>query len=159
MDGDPIARKEGRARLLRSLAGKAWASPNTALGLALGAVAVMLGARARVANNAIEFLDQPFVDLIERSAVTLGNTIHYAPGRDPDRTIITRYDGSARVRLGDHERAHTLQYERWGPFFLLAYGISWLPFVPPAGSRFEHAADDTAARWGVPAEDAPEGPV
>ena len=129
----------------RSLLGKAWASPNTALGLFIGTVAVMLGARARLGNNAIEFLDQPFVTLIQRSAVTLGNTIHYAPGRDPER-VIRRYDGSAEVRLGDHERAHTEQYERWGPFFLLAYGISWLPFVPPAGSRFEHAADDAAER-------------
>lgn len=131
--------------ILRSILGKFWASPNTLFGLALGTVAVMLGARARLANNAIEFLDQPFVDLIGRSAVTLGNTIHYAPGRDPDR-VIRRYDGRAAVRLGDHERAHTRQYERWGPFFLLAYAISWLPFVPPAGSRFEHAADDEAER-------------
>ncbi len=128
-----------------SVLGKLWASPNTALGLALGMVAVMLGARARLANNAVEFLDQPFVDLIARSAVTLGNTIHYAPGRDPDQ-VMRRYDRQATVRLGDHERAHTDQYERWGPFFLLAYAISWLPFVPPAGSRFEHAADDDAER-------------
>lgn len=118
----------------------------------------MLGARARVANNAIEFLDQPFVDLIGRSAVTLGNTIHYAPGRDPDRTI-RRYDGRAVVRLGDHERAHTDQYERWGPFFLLAYAISWLPFVPPAGSRFEHAADDEAERRRGGRGDAGGGPA
>ncbi|MEO6462483.1 MAG: hypothetical protein ABIP29_05355 [Candidatus Eisenbacteria bacterium] len=133
--------------ILRSTLGKLWASPNTVLGLVLGVVAVMLGARARIGDNAIEFLDQPFVDLIERSAVTLGNTIHYAPGRDPDQAI-RRYDRSATVRLGDHERAHTDQYERWGPFFLLAYAISWLPFVPPAGSRFEHAADDAAERRG-----------
>ena len=128
-----------------SVLGKVWASPNTLLGLALGAVAVMLGARVRLANNAIEFLDQPFVDLIQRSAVTLGNTIHYAPGRDPG-DVIRRYDRTAELMLGDHERAHTHQYERWGPFFLLAYAISWLPFVPPAGSRFEHGADDAALR-------------
>ena len=137
-----------------SLPGKLWTLPNTLLGLVLGVVAVMLGARARLANNAIEFLDQPFVDLIERSAVTLGNTIHYAPGRHPDQ-VIRRYDRSAVVRLGDHERAHTDQYERWGPFFLLAYAISWLPFVPPAGSRFEHGADDDAARRRVGAEPGP----
>jgi hypothetical protein len=124
---------------------KLWASPNTLLGLGLGTVAVMLGGRARLANNAIEFLDQPFVTLIGRSAVTLGNTIHYAPGRDPDM-VIRRYDKRAEVRLGAHEAAHTRQYERWGPLFLVAYAVSWLPFVPPAGSRFEHAADDEAER-------------
>ena len=139
---------------VRSLLGKLWASPNTALGLAIGTVAVMLGARARFANNAIEFLEQPFVTLIGRNAVTLGNTIHYAPGRDPER-VIRSYDGARNVKLGDHERAHTHQYERWGPLFLFAYAISWLPFVPPAGSRFEHAADDVAERWGR-SEDSPE---
>ena len=123
--------------------GKAWTAPNTALGLLLGAVAIMLGARARGGRNAIEFLDQPFVTLLGKSAVTLGNTVHYAPGRGPEQVVV-RYDGRATVRLGDHEHAHTLQYERWGPFFLVAYAVSWLPFVPPAGSRFEHAADDAA---------------
>jgi len=126
-----------------SLLGKLWALPNTLLGLAVGAVAVMLGARAQAGRNAIEFLDQPFVGLLGKSAITLGNTIHYAPGRDADH-LVPRYDGRSLVRLGDHEQAHTRQYERWGPLFLFAYGWSWLPFVPPAGSRFEHAADDAA---------------
>lgn len=126
-----------------SVLGKLWTLPNTAIGLVVGAVAVMLGSRARVGRNAIEFLDQPFVGLLRKSAITLGNTIHYAPGRTPD-ILVLRYDGRAFVSLGEHERAHTRQYERWGPFFLIAYGCSWLPFVPPAGSRFEHAADDAA---------------
>ncbi len=130
-----------------SLAGKAWTLPNTLLGLAVGAVAVMLGARAQAGRNAIEFLDQPFVGLLGKSAITLGNTIHYAPGRLPGQ-VVRRYDGRAVVELGEHERAHTLQYERWGPFFLVAYFVSWLPFVPPAGSRFEHAADDAAESAG-----------
>ncbi len=126
-----------------NLLGKIWTLPNTALGLAFGAVAVMLGARARFGRNAIEFLDQPFVGALRKSAITLGNTIHYAPGRTPD-LLVRRYNGRALVSLGEHERAHTWQYERWGPFFLIAYAWSWLPFVPPAGSRFEHAADDAA---------------
>ena len=126
-----------------SVIGKLWTLPNTALGLAVGGIAVMLGARAQAGRNAIEFLDQPFVGLLRKSAITLGNTIHYAPGRSPE-TLLLRYDGRALVRLGEHERAHTRQYERWGPFFLIAYGWSWLPFVPPTGSRFEHAADDAA---------------
>ncbi len=126
-----------------SILGKLWTLPNTLLGLLVGTVAVMLGSRVRVGRNAIEFLDQPFVGLLRKSAITLGNTIHYAPGRDADHLVL-RYDGRALVALGEHERAHTRQYERWGVFFLIAYGCSWLPFVPPAGSRFEHAADDAA---------------
>lgn len=122
---------------------KLWTLPNTLLGLAVGAVAVILGARAQAGRNAIEFLDQPFVALLGKSAITLGNTIHYAPGREPGQ-VVRRYDGRGLVRLGEHERAHTRQYERWGPLFLVAYMVSWLPFVPPAGNRFEHAADDAA---------------
>jgi membrane protein YqaA with SNARE-associated domain len=128
-----------------SILGKLWTLPNTALGLAVGAVAVILGARAQAGRNAIEFLDQPFVGLLGKSAITLGNTIHYAPGRGPEHAC-RRYDGRAHVNLGAHERAHTLQYERWGPLFLVVYAVSWLPFVPPAGNRFEHAADDAAER-------------
>ena len=126
-----------------SIPGKLWTLPNTALGLSVGVVAVILGARARVGRNAIEFLEQPFVALARKSAITLGNTIHYAPGRDAEHLVL-RYDGRALVLLGEHERAHTRQYERWGPFFLVVYAWSWLPFVPPAGNRFEHAADDAA---------------
>ena len=125
--------------------GKLWTLPNTLIGVAFGTIAVMLGARAQAGRNAIEFLDQPFIELIGRSAMTLGNTIHYAPGRGPEH-VARRYDGCGHVNIGAHERAHTLQYERWGPLFLVAYAISWLPFVPPAGSRFEHAADDAAER-------------
>ena len=129
--------------------GKLWTSPNTALGLALGAVAVMLGARARWGRNALEFLDNPVVGFMHKAAFVLGNTIHYAPGRTPDE-LVPRYDRAGWVVLGEHERAHTAQYERWGPFFLVAYLVSWLPFVPPAGNRFEHAADDAAERVAHP---------
>ena len=132
-------------RAVLGLLGKLWTLPNTLLGVAFGTVAVMLGARAQAGRNAIEFLDQPFIGLLGRSAMTLGNTIHYAPGRGPEH-VAPRYDRCGPVNIGAHERAHTRQYERWGPLFLVAYAISWLPFVPPAGSQFEHAADDEAQR-------------
>ncbi|MGH7725361.1 MAG: hypothetical protein ACREOU_08030 [Candidatus Eiseniibacteriota bacterium] len=128
-----------------SALGKIWTSPNTVLGVTVGAVAVMLGARAQRGRNAIEFLDNPFVALLGVRAVTLGNTIHYAPGWGPD-DFVTRYDGSARIGLGQHEESHTLQYERWGPLFLPVYFVCWLPWIPPSGNRFEHAADDRAER-------------
>ena len=126
-----------------SVLGKIWTSPNTLLGLAVGAVAVTLGARAQRGRNAIEFLDNPFIAHVGCAAMVIGNTIHYAPGRSPDE-LVRRYDRAGSVVLGEHERAHTAQYERWGPFFLVAYAICWLPFVPPHGNRFEHGADDTA---------------
>ena len=126
-----------------SVLGKIWTLPNTLLGLACGAVAVTLGARVQVGRNAIEFLGNPFIAHFGSAAMVLGNTIHYAPGRSPD-DVVQRYDRAGFVFLGEHERAHTAQYERWGPFFLFAYAICWLPFVPPRGNRFEHDADDRA---------------
>src|SRR5262249_48349552 len=51
------------------------------------------------------------------SAMTLG---HVVLGRDVQLLASTR----------DHERVHVRQCERWGPFFLPAYGIaSLLPFL------------------------------
>ena len=132
-----------------SVLGKVWTSPNTLLGLLFGAVAVTLGARVQRGRNAIEFLGNPFIAHWGRAAMVLGNTIHYAPGRSP-QDVVPRYDLSGSVVLGEHERAHTVQYERWGPFFLFAYAICWLPFVPPSGNRFEHGADDEAARTRAP---------
>ena len=128
-----------------SVLGKVWTSPNTLLGLLFGAVAVTLGARAQRGRNAIEFLGNPFIAHWGRAAMVLGNTIHYAPGYTPD-VLVARYDRAGSVFLGEHERAHTAQYERWGPFFLVAYAICQLPFVPPDGNRFEHAADDMAQK-------------
>jgi len=126
-----------------SVLGKIWTSPNTLLGLLLGAVAMARGARVQRGRNAIEFLENPFIGRWGRAAMVLGNTIHYAPGRSPS-DVVRRYDRAGSVVLGEHERAHTAQYERWGPFFLVAYAICWLPFVPPRGNRFEHGADDVA---------------
>jgi len=126
-----------------SALGKLWTLPNTLLGLAAGGVGLALGGRAGAGRNAIEFHDSLLVSALRRSAITLGNTIHYAPGRDPE-DLVTRYDGAARVSLGEHERAHTRQFERLGPFFLPVYVAAWLPFVGGAGNLFEHAADDVA---------------
>lgn len=127
-----------------SALGKLWTLPNTLLGLVAGGVALALGARAGTGHNAIEFHGSPLVGWLRRGAITLGNTIHYARGMDPGREV-TRYDGAGSVTLGEHERAHTLQFERWGPLFLLVYGVLWLPGVGGAGNAFEHAADDHAA--------------
>jgi hypothetical protein len=127
-----------------SALGKLWTLPNTLLGVVAGGAALALGARAGVGRNAIEFHDSRLVAWVRRSAITLGNTIHYAPGMRPERDV-SRYDGRGRVTLGEHERAHTLQYERWGPLFLIVYGVMWLPGVGGAGHPFEHAADDRAA--------------
>jgi len=126
-----------------SALGKVWTLPNTLLGLVAGGAALALGGRVGVGRNALEFHDSRLVGALRKSAITLGNTIHYAPGRDPE-DLVRRYDGAARVALGEHERAHTRQFERLGPFFLPLYVAAWLTFVGGAGNPFEHAADDAA---------------
>jgi len=133
-----------------SALGKLWTLPNTLLGLAAGGVALALGARAGAGGgrNAIEFHDNRLVGWLGKGAITLGNTIHYAPGMRPERSV-RRYDGAGRVALGEHERAHTLQFERLGPLFLVVYGVAWLPGIFGEGNVFERAADRSAA--GLPA--------
>ncbi len=127
-----------------SALGKLWTLPNTLLGVVAGGAALALGGRVGAGRNAIEFHGSALVAALRKSAITLGNTIHYAPGRTPaDR--VRRYDGRGSVTLGAHERAHTLQFERLGPLFLPVYVAAWLPFVGGAGNRFEQAADDAAA--------------
>lgn len=40
--------------------------------------------------------------------------------------VILGVDQGTLERVGSHERVHVRQYERWGPFFLPAYGLaSW----------------------------------
>lgn len=74
--------------------------------------------------------------------MTLGNVILHTGG-SMDETTLTYacragLASGERVRLGDHERAHVLQYLALGPLFLPMYfacgGIHH-------GNRFEQAAD------------------
>lgn len=139
-------------RALRALligAGTVWSSPNTLLGLALGLPGLLRGARLRVSDGALVFLDYPWGP---GGALTLGQVILHT-GASLDlrcHTYAQRAAGSplpleAPVRLGDHERAHVYQYLLFGPAFLPLYllcgGIS-------ARNRFERAADRYASGEG-----------
>jgi len=99
------------ARLLRYL----WAAPYTVLGLALGSIGVLFGARWRPYHGAIEIfggrIGRGIASLppsLGFSAMTLGH-------------VILAVDRSALAQLRLHEHVHVRQYERWGPFFLPAY--------------------------------------
>lgn len=85
--------------------GKVWASPTTAIGLALGLLGWLCGgARPRLGNNAVELygnrLIAPFTP-----AITIGHVICYA-SRAPD------------LRTQAHERQHTYQAELLGPLYV-----------------------------------------
>lgn len=101
-------------------AGYIWAAPNTLLGAAAGFVVLCLGGHVRLVHGAAEFHGGVLGRLCTNlpagycfSALTLGHVIL----------------GTSRAALDAarrHEHVHVRQYERWGVFFLPAYGLSSL---------------------------------
>jgi hypothetical protein len=129
------------ARRALCVLGVAWAAPNTAIGLLLGAAAMSRGARPRLRTRdlALVFHGVPWGP---GGALTIGNVILHT-GHDLDERCYTyaRAAGEATdapIGMGDHERAHVLQYMVLGPLFLplhLACG------GVRGSNRFERAAD------------------
>jgi hypothetical protein len=115
-------KREPRRLDLKDMAGKVWASPNTALGLVVGGLGYAVGQanrlrpgdqadpRIRLGHNAVEFIHNP---LVVAGAITLGNTANYRG--DP-------YDPNDRFWKGErpqvHEQQHTVQGQQLGPFYL-----------------------------------------
>ena len=97
-----------------------WALPNTLLGLLVALTAFPRG-RVQVVDGVIEVCGGGVTWLLSRAplvpggaaALTLG---HVVLGLDERRLANTRI----------HERVHVRQTERWGPFFLPAYGLGSL---------------------------------
>src|SRR5437016_13739549 len=96
-----------------------WALPTTAVGLVVGAPALVSGGKMRWVDGVLE-IHGGFVShfLLEwtllkggASAMTLG---HVVLGRDRAALDWSR----------SHERVHVRQCERWGPLFLPAYGVA-----------------------------------
>ena len=92
-----------------------WASPNTLLGLALGAIWWLGGARLRRVDGVLELaLAAPARPprlgawRLPFAAITLGH-------------VVLAVDQASLDQWRVHERVHVAQYERWGPFFLPAY--------------------------------------
>jgi len=103
-------------RLFRYL----WAIPYTLLGLVLGGVAALFGAKVRRNHGVIEVYGGRAGAAVARlphalgfSAMTLGH-------------VILAVDRSALAQLRRHEHVHVRQYERWGPLFVPAYLLSSL---------------------------------
>jgi hypothetical protein len=143
-----VTRNAGCARWkvagLFDAAGKAWAFPNTLIGLLLGVVAWPLGARFFLGENAIGVRGFP----LGRGALTLGNVVIYARRCSPDERVCM-YGDPRRLPVGRHEAAHTFQYQLLGPLFVAVYlacgGVS-------ARNPLEQAANDYAAggHWWPP---------
>jgi hypothetical protein len=105
-----------------SFIGKIWNLPNTAIGVTWGVLGggfiPGVGAEVSFENNAIQFINHPFMD----GAITIGNTISYMEGFGPEYKL-----PNGPVRL--HEIQHTYQGQVLGPLYLPANiigGISGL---------------------------------
>ena len=144
----PPARFDPRLDVL----GKIWASPYTLLGAAYGGFGhlygIATGRRPQISfgNNAIQFINNPFVN--RRSAFTLGNAILYGAEQSPETP--GAYGNLQVKNVGEHEKAHTYQYQTLGPFFgpayMLAGGFSG-PTNPSATTR-GNPFEDAAQRYG-----------
>lgn len=116
-----------------------WAAPYSLLGLTVGLLALLFGARTRVRGGALEFgggwlgvrlsrLPAPFCF----SAITIGH-------------VILGIDEATLAAARAHEHVHVRQYEHWGPFFVPAYLLSSLAQLvrgrrPYLDNRFEREA-------------------
>lgn len=126
-------------RIASRLLARAWAAPNTLLGVLVGLAMLCLGGRVRYVAGVAEFrggLAGRFVarlpDPVRFGAMTLGH-------------VIVGVDAATLRALRAHEHVHVRQYERWGPFFLPAYALSsaWAAARGRSGyadNRFEREA-------------------
>jgi hypothetical protein len=144
--------------IVKDIAGKVWAAPMTAFGVAAGTLlsgaSLMTGKGARISieNNAITFT----IGFNLNGSITFGNSIIHAGGdlrRWNSNSALLRYNRAAYVNLGKHEEAHTYQYQTYGIFMIalllgsaIANGgfeaASFHDFM--AKSDFENVADDYA---------------
>ena len=148
----------GLGGTLADIAGKVWASPYSALGLLAAGAGYAIGKVAgthpdfRAGNNAIQMTGFPF----GQGAVTLGNVQLYA-GKSTPETIGRNYAPElADITLGDHEEAHTHQYQTLGPGFVPLY---FLYGGFKMGNPFETSADYYGAHVGGPFSGFKSGPL
>jgi len=125
-------KNSGAFDMLTDVIGKIWTLPNTVVGTLVGISGLPFGATITFQDNAIVFNNFPFGP---GGALTLGNVILNTGStldvsvptyraQELNRTNGRKIESSDFIRLGDHERAHTFQYQLLGPFFLPGYALS-----------------------------------
>lgn len=135
-------------RCVVDVLGKLWASPCTVLGLSYGLLANMVSrvtgspASVCIGNNAIQFTNSRGV--LKGTALVLGNVIIYGREACPDQCGAY---GDGDVQLGQHEQAHTYQYQVLGPLFVFVYFLAG-GLRGPTGNPFERAAQRFGAGHG-----------
>lgn len=124
---------------LRRLVRHAWPLPWTTVGLALGLLAMIAGARLRRVDHTLEITGGAIGRILRRAgtrcpfvAITFGH-------------VVLALDHDTLAALRAHERIRVQQYERWGPLFVPAYLgsslLQWLRGQDPYRSNwFEREA-------------------
>ena len=97
-----------------------WAMPCSAIGLGLAAFALVAGGKAKWSAGALEVTYRD-------SRASCGKLAQTLPFRGiVFGHVILAVTQEELATIGAHERVHVEQYERWGPFFLIAYVASSL---------------------------------
>lgn len=121
-----------------------WAGPWTLVAAALAPVVTLTGGRAALRDGVLELSGGILPSLLR----------HLPPGRVAAITIghaVLATDETMLDQTRAHERVHVGQYEQWGPFFPLVYGLASFS----AWSRGRHYYLDN--RFEREARDRPDG--
>jgi hypothetical protein len=92
-----------------------WASPNTALGLALATLA-LAWTRVSVVDGVVEVHSPGLGWALRRLVPLRGGALAITLGH-----VVLGRDAHALRETREHERVHVAQCERWGPLFIPAY--------------------------------------
>jgi hypothetical protein len=98
-----------------------WAFPTTAVGLAIGTLALPFGARWQRHSGVIEIHGGPVTWLLQHATLLEGGALAMTLGE-----VVLGVSPAALDLTRTHERVHVRQCRRWGPFFLPAYAAASL---------------------------------
>ena len=117
-----------------------WASPCSAIGVALAAFPLSAGGKAKWSAGALEVT-------YRCSLARCGKLARELPFRGiVFGHVILAVTRDELVVIGPHERIHVEQYERWGPLFFLVYAVSSLWQLASGHSPYWHNHFEVQAR-------------
>ena len=126
-----------------------WAAPCSAIGVIIACGVVALGGKAALNCGAVEVTYRP----ARASCGPFALNLHFRGivfGH-----VILAVTSEELQYIRPHERVHVAQYELWGPFFFVAYGLSsawqWLRGRKPyRDNYFEVQARERSAPGRLP---------
>ena len=102
----------------RGIASLLWASPCSTVGVLLASIPLLAGGQVKWSAGALEVT-------YRESEASCGRLARKLPFRGiVFGHVILAVTRSEMLSIGPHERVHVQQYERWGPLFFFAYGVS-----------------------------------